>query len=133
MTRKKRNPNMERLMSAVAILFRQDCTAVDLWERLETSQRDQAYDYIHAMRWEGLIYIKGWKKNSKGGHLSAIYSFQHPICPRLDAEKPNAVRVRRKVDRARIQTNQGEAASSAQGMRPMQEARDHFHHGADLD
>jgi len=120
--RKTRNPHMERFAQAVALMVKRSRTADELRDALGTCQMDQAYDYIHAMRGEGLLYICGWRKTANGGRAAAIYAFQPSVCEMPDEEYPYVVRVRRKVVRDRVTQDNRRAPSPAEAVQQMQQA-----------
>lgn len=83
----KAGPNHLRMAEAAALLMKEPRTISELADAMEASNKDLVYRYIDAFRGEGLVYVKEWRKHSRGA-LGAVYAWQSSVCALEDAPRP---------------------------------------------
>lgn len=99
MSRSVSGMNRQRFAEAIALLMKQPRSAPQLREAMGIKNDDQAHGYIAALRGEGLLYVKEWRRQVPGP-MVAVYGWQPMVCFHEDASKPPP-KIKRPVSRAK--------------------------------
>jgi hypothetical protein len=83
----KAGPHLARFAEVTAYFFKAPHTVPELRAWLGTSNQDISYRYVDALRGEGLLYIREWRKGRKGPP-APVYAWQPSVGELPDAPRP---------------------------------------------